>query len=1129
MNSIKAATLLISMLLVFDACSETKQSDIPTREMDGMKADFHHPPAETRPGCYWYWLNDNISKEGITKDLEAMARVGIGRAYIGHIYNYKPESERGPGDERYMTPLGDVKFMSDAWWEAVQWAVKEADRCGVEIGFFNSPGWSQSGGPWMKPSQSMRYIAHSETVITGGREVDQIIPAPEVTTFPMAGGSRPTQTGPKFTKKDFQDVRLIAFRQPESEADDIDMKGVTASSGSIEEVKNLFDDSAETFATFSGGNDLIIDLTLPDMTGVKSGIQSIKIKPLDIRYTLRCKIESSSDGKTYQQIGDYSEQRGHQGAKKRDAILIPFRETRASYLRLIFNVSKTVRFDEMSLSRSAVVGGYVRKQLGETDPSTNPDWDAYVWHEQGESAVGSVVISGDVVDLSDKMDADGRLKWDAPAGNWVVLRMGMIPMGTQNAPSSPESRGLEVDKMNREHVESLFDGMVGEFLRKTPVKERKALKYIIADSYETGPQNWTDGFAEKFGTRFGYSPEWFMPVLTGRVVDNPNVSERFLWDMRRLIVEGIAYDYVGGLREVCNRNDLTLWLEDYGHWGFPSEFLLYGSQSNQVGGEFWIGGVRDNIECRAAVSCAHTYGKKSIYAESFTSGYNFRESPASIKKWCDWVYGVGVNHLILHVYIHQPDERKPGIIQWFGTDFNRHNTWFEQSKGFIDYTRRSSVLLKAGVPVIDVAYYIGENAPMMQGPRDPELPDGYEFDFINSDVLINRTSVEDGRIVVKDGPGYAVLVLPKQKRMRPEVAEAIKRLVDQGATIIGPRPLQSPSLENYPACDETLGQIAGELWGAVDGETVRMGRYGKGYVYDGVSLEEVLTHNGIEQDVRIISDSEIRCASAGSDNIGIGRRGGIVFNHRTGEKTDIYFLANTSNEAVDFTASFRCTGRRPSLWNAVTGEINEAAAFMQEEGRTLIPLHLEASESIFVVFDGKISKSAGGSADSNRPEYTTLAMLDGKWTVRFEGQNAPGEIVFDALSDWSQHTNPAIKYYAGTALYEKSFTLENRVSDKPVILELGDVGVIATVFVNGKEAGIVWTTPWEIDISNFSVSGKNDLQIRVANTWNNRVFADSELPEEERQTYISQRYHFKADAPLLKGGLLGPAKIKQQK
>jgi hypothetical protein len=621
-----------------------------------------------------------------------------------------------------------------------------------------------------------------------------------------------------------------------------------------------------------------------------------------------------------------------------------------------------------------------------------------------------------------------------------------------------------------------------------------------------------------------------MPILTGRVVDSPEVSDRFLWDMRQLIVEGIACDYVGGLRQVCNRNGLTLWLENYGHWGFPSEFLLYGSQSNQIGGEFWENNdPLGNVECRAAASCSHIYGRPDVYAEAFTSNRNFKQSPASIKNWCDWVYSAGVNHLILHVYIHQPYEKKPGIIQWFGTVFNRHNTWFEQSKAFIDYTRRCSVMLKAGLPVADVAYYIGENAPSMQGPRDPELPDAYDFDYINSDALINRTTVKDGKIVVKDGPGYAVLVLPKQKVMRPQVAEAIKRLVSKGATVIGPKPEVSPSLENYPACDETLAKIADEVWGGVDGDTVKTCKYGKGYVYDGVRLEDVLTNNGIEPDVRVISDGKLLCAAAGAGKIGIGDKGGIVFKHRTGKKTDVYFLANTSDKPADFTASLRIAGRKPSLWDANGGEISPAAAFTQKDGRTLIPLHLEASESIFVVFKGKLSESAKGAANSNRPQYTTLTTLDGKWTVHFNGQNAPDEIIFDTLADWSKHTNDAIRHYAGTAVYETSFTLPKPAASRPVILELGQVGVIATVFVNGREAGIVWTTPWEIDITDFAVSGENKLQIWVANTWNNRLIADAALPKEQRQTCVSQTYRFRANAPLHKGGLLGPVKIKQQK
>ena len=1133
----KKLVIFTSIFLLFSINSMAVQDDTPSANMETIKKDFLNPSSETRPGCYWYWINDNISKSGITKDLEAMARVGIGRAFIGHIF-----ARRNPTD----TPAGDVKFMSDKWWEAVQWAVKEGDRCGVDIGFFNSPGWSQSGGPWMKPSESMRYLGHSETVIIGGQRIDQIIPVPEIKTFPKKGGAKPVQTGPKFTEKDFQDVRLVAFRQPETEENDIDMKDVTVTSKDIESVEKLFDGSEETFVNFGGkgkrskkrrrsNKKYIIDMFLPKIDDSKSGIQSISIKPLDVQYTLKCRIESSKDNETYEEIANYSEQRGHQGPKNKDAILIPFRETKDRYIRLKISVAgrrnknKPVKIAEISLSRQAVLAGYVRKQLGETSPSAKPPWNSYIWDKQIKSVNGSVVVSGDVVDLTDKMDAKGRLRWDAPKGRWVILRMGMIPIGTMSNPTSEESQGLEVDKMSRKHVRTLLDGMVGEFLRRTPAKDRKAFKYVIADSYETGPQNWTDGFTEKFKERFKYSPEQFMPVLTGRIVDSPDVSTRFLWDMRRLIVELIAYDYVGGLRKVLNENNLTLWLENYGHWGFPSEFLLYGSQSDQVGGEFWEqANPQNNVECRAAASCCHIYGKKSVYAEAFTSNRNFKQSPASIKSWCDWVFGAGINHLILHVYIHQPTEKKPGIIQWFGTVFNRHNTWFEQSKAFIDYTRRCSVLLKAGLPVMDVAYYIGENAPAMAGPRDPELPDGYDFDYINSDVLINRVSVKNGRIVVKNGPAYAVLVLPKQKVMRPEVAKAIEKLVKKGAIVIGPKPNKSPSLENYPACDKNLQKTANKVWGKVNGKNIKMRKYGNGRVYDEVNLEEVFAKNSILPDVKVISDKKLRCAAA-AGKMSIKGKGGIIFKHRAGKNTDIYFLANTRTKGVDFTASFRMAGRNPSLWNADNREIIEDIAFSQKDGRTLIPLHLEPSESIFVIFREKISKTAEGRKKLNSPDYKTIATLDDKWTVRFKGQQAPKKITFDTLLDWSEHTNQAIKYYAGRANYENSFTLPRIAKGKSILLELGKVGVIATVTVNGKEAGIVWTTPWRLDITDHVRSGKNELQILVANTWNNRLIADSKLPKEKRRNYVSQPYRFNKRGPLVKGGLVGPVKILQRK
>ena len=1075
---------------------------------DPLQESFRHPPAETRPGCYWYWINDNIDKDGITKDLEAMARVGIGRAYIGHIYNHK-----GPND----TPVGKVPFMSDAWWEALQWAVKEAGRCGVDIGFFNSPGWSQSGGPWVKTSQSMRYLATSETPVTGRGKFDQVLPLPEIKTFPKAGGSQQEPTGPPFTADDYQDVKVLAFRQPKAEAVELDMRTIKAGSPTLQPLAPLLDGSKDT-AVKIGPKPQVIDFAVDDV-GL---VQSLRIDPLDRSYVLTCVISVSDDGKTFTELGRHVEERGHQGPRNKDPILVPFPPTMTKHLRVTLTSNRPASFSGLAVSRRAVLAHYVRKQLGETSPSVQPPWNAYVWGDQPTPDLGSTVDSDQVVDLSDKMDANGSLTWDIPYGNWVIMRTGMVPIGTQCAPASPESRGLEVDKMNRDHIRSLFEGMVGEFLRRTPAADRQALKYVIADSYETGPQNWTDGLAEKFEKQFGYPPVRFLPCLTGRVVDSPEVSSRFLWDWRRLIAESVAYEYVGGLREVCNEHGLILWLENYGHWGFPTEFLLYGSLTDEVGGEFWeSGGAIGNVEVRAAASCAHIYGRSDVYSEAFTSNRNFKQSPADLKRWTDWVYGAGINQLILHVNIHQPDEKMPGIIQWFGTAFNRHNTWFEQSKAFIDYQRRSSVLLKTGRPVVDVAYYIGENAPCMSGPRDPALPDGYDYDYINSDVLIRRARVENGRISVPNGPSYAVLVLPKQSVMRPEVAEAIRKLVADGASVIGPKPKTSPSLQDYPACDRAVVEIANRAWGNL----------GKGTVHEVDSLAQFLADRGVAPDVRIIGDGKILCAAAGAGKIGLGPRGGIVFKHRSAPDCEIYFLSNTSNVTLDFTASLRVAGRKPSLWNADTGRISEASAFTQKNGCTHLPLHLEASESIFVIFREEIGPEVNGRSPSNTPDYKLITTLDGPWTVRFKGQGAPEEIVFESLTDWATHPDEAIRHYAGTAVYETSFDPADlpKSKEKGIVLELGEVGVIATVVLNKWEVGTVWTAPWEIDINDHVVAGENTLQVHVANTWNNRLVADAKKPKEKRQSHVSQGYRFKPNAPLHKGGLLGPVRLKQEK
>lgn len=291
-----------------------------------------------------------------------------------------------------------------------------------------------------------------------------------------------------------------------------------------------------------------------------------------------------------------------------------------------------------------------------------PYWHEYQWSVQPEVGDPSLVIDpGKVLDISAFLQGD-RLIWKAPAGEWTILRTGMLPTGVTNSPADPEATGLEIDKMSRKHVEAHFEAFMGEIYRRIPAEDRACWKVVVQDSYETGGQNFTDDFLSEFQARYGYDPLPFLPAYEGYVVGSEDRSDRFLWDLRRLIADKVAYDYVGGLRDVCHKYGLTTWLENYGHWGFPGEFLQYGGQSDEIGGEFWSFGDLGNIENRAASSCGHIYGKQKISAESFTSGGTpFSCYPAMMKQRGDRFFTEGINNTLLHVYISQPsEEREPG-------------------------------------------------------------------------------------------------------------------------------------------------------------------------------------------------------------------------------------------------------------------------------------------------------------------------------------------------------------------------------------------------------------------------------------------------------------------------------------
>ena len=599
--------------------------------------------------------------------------------------------------------------------------------------------------------------------------------------------------------------------------------------------------------------------------------------------------------------------------------------------------------------------------------------------------------------------------------------------------------------------------------------------------------------------------------MTGRVIGSADQSERFLWDLRRLVADRVATDYVGGLRDASRARGLGLWLENYGHWGFPSEFLKYGSESDRIGGEYWVTGDLGSIECRAASSCANIYGKKFVSAESFTGGPAFQNAPGDLKARGDWSFSEGVNHVVLHVYIHQPwEEKSPGVNAPWGTEFNRHNTWFEQSKAWMDYERRCCWLLQQGWRVADVAYFIGDDAPKMTGVQQPALPAGRDFDYINGEVIEKSLSVKNGRLALPHGVSYRVLELPDLATMRPEVLRKIRNLVKAGATVLGPPPLRSPSLENFPKCDEQVRKLASELWGNANTQSGER-KFGQGRIVWGKSLEEVFASSGIPADI------EFRNQSTDAK---------FLFTHRSSPDAEIYFVSNQKDRAEKTDCAFRIAGRQPELWDAVTGERRNLTDWNVVDGRTIVPLEFAPHQSWFVMF--RRPAIAPVATWPNFCRFKTVAEVGGAWEVSFSpGLGASEHVTFESLVDWTQRAEDGIRHFSGAATYRKTFDLPTeKISDgnSRWFLDLGEVHSLATVRMNGKNLGTLWTAPWRVDITDAAKSGANMLEIEIVNVWNNRLAGDAVLPVEQRHSTILLPTVTK-DSPLLPAGLLGPVKL----
>ncbi len=740
-----------------------------------------------------------------------------------------------------------------------------------------------------------------------------------------------------------------------------------------------------------------------------------------------------------------------------------------------------------------------------------------------------------VIDLTSKMSKNGHLEWDVPEGNWTIIRTGHRMTGSRLMIAQPEADGLSIDWFDKKGVEIQFENF-GKILLEEAAKVGAKPKYFCDDSFEDGFPNWTDKILEKFKYYRGYDATPYLPALRGYIIESAEISDRFLTDYRKTIADCMADEHYTRFAELCHEQGILSQNEAAG----PSRsgtICLDGlknlGRSDMPMGEFWLGpnhedqstltddktyGVSrldlgQNKVTKMAASAAHIYGHETVSAEAFTTMRHWLDYPGSLKQALDRAYCEGINRIAIHTSTAtRPKDGKPGYEYGAGTHFSPNVTWWEKSGAFFDYVARCQYLLRAGKFVADVLYYNGDAAPNLveQKHIDPALGKGYDYDVCNEEVLLTRLSVKNKQIVLPDGMSYRVLVLPESTRMPLPVVKKIKELVNDGATIIGPKPQTDSGLKNYPQCDQDIKDTAAVIWGNADGENVKMNKLGKGRVFIGETIRNVLLQDEIKPDFEYT-----------------GKDVWIDFIHRTTDEAEVYFLTNRKKQEAKTECFFRIEGRTPEIWDAVSGMISQPS-FKKVNDRICIPLEFAEFQSVFIVFPKKSDESVQtdrGWLWQDTSVLKPIQEITGSWRVQFDPQwGGPAEIEFKELADWSKSPEEGIKYYSGKAVYVKKFDLSHPiVPGSAQFLDLGVVKNIAEVKLNGKNLGIVWTSPWRVDISEAIKETGNVLEIEVINLWPNRLIGDAALPKEQRRT--NTNIEFKSDAPLLPSGLLGPVTI----
>jgi hypothetical protein len=1047
------------------------------------ETSFSKPSKVYHPETWFHYIGGNVSKEGITRDLEAIAKAGLSGIQLFHGQFGGP----WPGVEPQITSL------SANWDDAVRHTAQECRRLGLRFSMNNCPGWATSGGPWITPSNAMRNLIWNRTDVVGGKVISQVLPVPEPNNEDW---------------RDYKDISVLAFPTPIGDTGK-PLIPKSVNSNTNNKWKPYFAGEAKEPIRLSPADPnkpYWVEVEFADATALRSvEFSSVQAFNHGQSYEPGVSITIQGilpDGKIKDILRAEMPQSNWQDDRP-----ITFACSELSGVKK-YRISISNKY-HMTLSSLRLFSA-ARKNSWESEAA----WTLRSLERAGQNPKQSpeAFISPDqILDISDKMDKDGKLNWQAPKGSWTILRLGHVNAGKKNGPAPAEGTGWEADKFSKSGADAHFAGYIGRLSGPNGPLAGGLLNGMLIDSWECHTQSWTGEMEQEFKRVSSYSLRKWLPALFGYVIKDHETTSRFLTDWRKTLNDLLTHNYYGRMSELAKDNGLSVTYETGPGDVVPADIMEYFKYADVPMCEFWqpmsdgfVGSINFK-PIKPTASAARLYGKPRVAAESFTNiSLSWDEHLDMLKEAANINSVQGVSHYVFHTYTHNPQTPflAPGTSfgAGIGTPFLRGQTWWGYMPDFTDYLSRCTYLLERGKPASDVLWYLGDEINHKPN-QNAAFPEGFKYDYCNPDVLLNRLKVENGTIVTPEGIRYRLLWLPDVPYMLPQTLEKIRSLLRDGATIVGNAPVGLATLSGGDAAKQRFNTAVRDIWGRT-GKGLR--KVGKGYVVSGMTIEQALAALKIKPDV------------TGGD---------ALWAHRQAQNADWYFVTAPRGKGFTGELSFRAKGKA-ELWDPVSGTSRPVESWVNGE-RTTVKLDLAKAGSCFIVFRQK--GSAGASVRSKTHETVSFLPVSEPWKLSFPaGWGAPETLELMGLKAWKDLDISAEgKAFSGTATYTTTFQIDKTTPGPKYILDLGKVDMAAVVTINGKEAGRLWAAPYRIDLKNLIKPGQNTLSVKVTSTWFNRLVFDAGQPENKRKTWTISGPG--KDAALRESGLFGPVKIEVQK